>query len=157
MKLLISLVTKLPKDAHRHYLPDQIRRRYPDQGPIYYLDAWPLAQPFLVVTLPSTVSLFSHAENFLSKHPGKREFKHTTASSFFIVPSRPNASGSIFGVLFHLLNGVLLFRLPRKVSSLQNPASGIWGVVGSESRAESCLTQSSALSGRPTGRPGLKY
>ena len=72
--LMISLVLQLPRDAHAHYLPDQIGRRYPNLGPIYYLDAWPLAQPILVVTSPEIASQFSQADNLLPKHPGMRKF-----------------------------------------------------------------------------------
>ena len=85
MKLMISLVSKLPKDAHAHYLPDQIRRRYPDLGPIYYLDAWPLAQPILVVTSPLIVSQFSQAENLLPKHSGMRKFMYPVTGGFDLV------------------------------------------------------------------------
>ena len=72
--LMIRLVSSLPRDVHAHYLPDQIRRRYPDLGPVYYIDAWPLAQPILVVTSPAIVSQFSQADNLLPKHPGMRKF-----------------------------------------------------------------------------------
>ena len=71
---MLDLVSNLPRDAHGHYLPDQIRRRHPDLGPVYYLDPWPFVQPFLVVISPTIASQFSQADNLLPKHPGMRKF-----------------------------------------------------------------------------------
>lgn len=42
-------MAKLPLDAHPHYLPGQVLRAMPELGPIFYLDAWPMADPILVV------------------------------------------------------------------------------------------------------------
>ena len=44
-----SIATVLAKDAHPNYLPDVIRRKLPDLGPIYYLDTWPFGPQMLVV------------------------------------------------------------------------------------------------------------
>lgn len=44
-----KIATALPKDAHPNYLPDIIRRKIPDLGPIYYLDTWPFGPQMLVV------------------------------------------------------------------------------------------------------------
>ncbi|KAL8719456.1 MAG: hypothetical protein Q9225_003545 [Loekoesia sp. 1 TL-2023] len=83
--LMIRLTTSLPRDAHAHYLPDQIRRRYPDLGPIYYLDTWPLAQPILVTTSPSIISQYSYADNLLPKHPGMRKFMRPVTGGLDLV------------------------------------------------------------------------
>lgn len=83
--LMISLVSNLPRDAHAHYLPDQIRRRYPNLGPTYYLDAWPLAQPILAVTSPTTISQFSQADNLLPKHPGMRKFMRPVTAGLDLI------------------------------------------------------------------------
>lgn len=71
---MISLVSGLPKDAQLHYLPDQIRRRYPDLGSIYYLDAWPFASPLHIVTSSTVVTQFSQAGNLVPKHPGMHKY-----------------------------------------------------------------------------------
>lgn len=71
--LTASVLGKLPRDAHGHYLVDQIRQRYPDLGPIYYLDAWPFRPPLLVVTSPTLVSQFIQDVS-LPKHEGMRHF-----------------------------------------------------------------------------------
>jgi cytochrome P450 len=70
----INLAGNLPRDSHAHYLPHQIRRRYPDLGPTYYLDVWPFAEPFLIVTSPTMVAQFSQQDSPLPKHPGIRKF-----------------------------------------------------------------------------------
>lgn len=74
LPLMINLVRNLPRDAHAHYLPDQIRRRYPDLGPVYYIDAWPFAEPVLVATSPDTIAQFSQANHYLPRHPGVKRF-----------------------------------------------------------------------------------
>ena len=74
LPLMMNLISNLPKDAHGHYLPDQIRRRFPDLGPIYYLDAWPFATPILVVTSPYIAPQFSSSSNLLPKHPGMAKY-----------------------------------------------------------------------------------
>ena len=86
LHLMISLVTNMPSDAHRHYIPDQVRRRYPDLGPIYYLDAWSFVQPFLVVTSPTVVSQYSQVDNLLPKHPGMRKFMRLVTGGHDLVP-----------------------------------------------------------------------
>lgn len=74
LQLMIKVVSNLPRDAHAHYLPDQIRRLYPDLGPIYYIDAWPFAEPVLVATSPGAIAQFSQASHYLPRHPGVRHF-----------------------------------------------------------------------------------
>lgn len=48
-----QIMSKLPPDAHPQYLPGQIRRAYPNVGPVFYLDMWPFSLPLLVVASPS--------------------------------------------------------------------------------------------------------
>ena len=50
-----KITSKLPKDAHPHYLPDMIRRTMPDLGPVYYLDTWPFGPQMLVVASPGAL------------------------------------------------------------------------------------------------------
>ena len=61
LPFLISLVSGTPCDAHVYYLPDQIRGRYLDLGRIYYLDASPFAELFLVIMSPTLMSQFQMA------------------------------------------------------------------------------------------------
>ena len=71
--ILARIMSRLPKDAHPHYLPDQLRRAYPETGPIFYIDAWPIISFTLVVASPSTLSQITTEHN-LPKFPAIREF-----------------------------------------------------------------------------------
>ncbi|KAL8715306.1 MAG: hypothetical protein Q9225_006430, partial [Loekoesia sp. 1 TL-2023] len=74
--LLIAndILSQLPRDAHAHYLADQMRRKYPDLGPVYYLDMWPFAPPFLVAISPTVISQFTQSEIALPNHPNIRKY-----------------------------------------------------------------------------------
>lgn len=48
-----SVLSKIPSDAHPLYLPDQLRRKYPDMGRVFYLDMWPFSTPILFAESPS--------------------------------------------------------------------------------------------------------
>ena len=48
-----DVMSKLPSNAHPQYLPGQVRRKYSDVGPVFYLDMWPFSLPILVVASPS--------------------------------------------------------------------------------------------------------
>jgi len=82
--VLARVMSKLPKDAHAHYLPDQLRRKYPDMGPIFYIDAWPFITLTLVVASPSTLSQIT-TEHTLPKFPAIREFLYPLANGKDIV------------------------------------------------------------------------
>ncbi|KAF2662322.1 cytochrome P450 monooxygenase-like protein [Lophiostoma macrostomum CBS 122681] len=69
-----SIFQSLPGDAHGHYLADQIRRKYPELGPVFYLDLWPFTDLMLMVTDPAVISQFCHADHLLPKHPGMKRF-----------------------------------------------------------------------------------
>lgn len=70
-----DVLANLPRDAHAHYLADQIRRKYPDLGPVYYLDMWPFAPPFLVCVSPTVISQFTtRPGNELPNHPGVKKY-----------------------------------------------------------------------------------
>ena len=71
--VLARVMSKLPNDAHQHYLPDQLRRTYPDMGPIFYIDAWPFISLTLVVASPSTLAQITTAHT-LPKFPAIRDF-----------------------------------------------------------------------------------
>ncbi|MCJ1390235.1 hypothetical protein MMC18_003093 [Xylographa bjoerkii] len=71
--VLAKVMAKIPKDAHQHYLPDQLRRTYPEMGPIFYLDAWPFISLTLVVASPSTLAQIT-TEHTLLKFPAIRDF-----------------------------------------------------------------------------------
>ncbi len=63
----------LPKNAHGHYLADQINRMYPDLGPSFYLDTWPFGPPVLVVISPDMMYQYTQ-DRYLQKHVGMRRF-----------------------------------------------------------------------------------
>ncbi|KAL8893741.1 MAG: hypothetical protein Q9192_004975, partial [Flavoplaca navasiana] len=69
-----SALSELPRDAHAHYLPSQLRLKYPSLGPVYYLDMWPFAPPFLVATSPDVIWQFTQSEAHLPNHPGIRKY-----------------------------------------------------------------------------------
>lgn len=79
-----SIMSKLPKDAHPHYLPDQIRRELPELGPIFYLDAWPFLTLTLVVASPSTMYQITQGHT-LPKFPAIRSFLHPLTNGIDIV------------------------------------------------------------------------
>lgn len=70
-----KVMSKLPKDVHPHYLPDQIRRAIPELGPIYYIDTWPFTTPMLVVASPDALHQITQA-HVLPKFPAIRNFLH---------------------------------------------------------------------------------
>lgn len=77
--ILTSIMSKLPKDAHPHYLADQLRRTYPDMGPIFYLDAWPFITLTLVVASPATLAQIT-TEHVLPKFPAIKDFLYPLAN-----------------------------------------------------------------------------
>ena len=76
LALAAKIQKNLPSDAHGHYLADQIRQRYPDLGPSFYLDLWLFSDPMLIVTDPDVIMRFSSTEHLLPKHPGVRSFPY---------------------------------------------------------------------------------
>lgn len=58
-----DILSQFPSDAHHLYLPVQIRRKYPEVGPVFYIDLWPFSDPFLVVASPSA------AHQLIQEHP----------------------------------------------------------------------------------------
>ncbi|KAL8811176.1 MAG: hypothetical protein Q9223_006230 [Gallowayella weberi] len=77
--LLANVMSKLPKDAHPQYLPDRLRRTFPDLGPIYYLDAWPFMTLTLVVTSPATLQQIT-IDYVLPKFPAIKDFLYPLAN-----------------------------------------------------------------------------
>ena len=82
--VLAGIKSKLPKDTHPHCLPDQLRRKYPDIGPIFYLDAWPFITLTLVVTSPTTLAQIS-TEKVLPKFPAIKDYLYPVANGMDIV------------------------------------------------------------------------
>ncbi|KAL9582087.1 MAG: hypothetical protein Q9212_003499 [Teloschistes hypoglaucus] len=74
-----NVMSKLPKDAHPHYLPDQLRRKFPKLGPIYYLDGWPFMTLTLVVTSPATLQQIT-TDHVLPKFPAIGDFLYPLAN-----------------------------------------------------------------------------
>ncbi|MCJ1355836.1 MAG: hypothetical protein MMC33_005828, partial [Icmadophila ericetorum] len=73
LPVLARIMSALPKDAHPHYLPDQLRRAYPSLGPIFYIDAWPFATFTLVLASPSILAQVTTEHNS-PKFPAIRDF-----------------------------------------------------------------------------------
>ena len=73
LPIVTKIVNRLPSDAHGHYLPDQLRRAYPDLGPNFYLDLYPFAPSMLI--LGSQSLLYQATQQHpLPKHPNMTTF-----------------------------------------------------------------------------------
>ncbi|KAL9121048.1 MAG: hypothetical protein Q9187_002392 [Circinaria calcarea] len=77
-------MSKLPKDAHPQYLPDQLRRKFPHLGPNYYIDTWPFGPMILVVSSPSTLYQITQ-EHSLPKYHALRSFLYPLTDGLDIV------------------------------------------------------------------------
>lgn len=77
--VLARVMSKIPKDAHPHYLPDQLRQAYPEMGPIFYLDAWPFTTLILVVASPATLAQIT-TEHVLPKFPAIKDYLYPLAN-----------------------------------------------------------------------------
>lgn len=77
--VLARVMSELPKDAHAHYLPDQLRRTYPDMRLIFYIDDWPFTTLTLVAASPSTLSQIT-TEHTLARFPAIRDFLYSLAN-----------------------------------------------------------------------------
>jgi sterigmatocystin biosynthesis cytochrome P450 monooxygenase len=66
--VVTRLLARLPSDAHAFYVPDQLRRNYPELGQNYYLDLWPFAPSMLVLGSANTVHQVNQ-EQVLQKYP----------------------------------------------------------------------------------------
>ena len=73
LPVIRRVLAQLPPDAHPLYIPDQLRRTFPDLGPIYYLDLWPLAPSMLVTASPHTLYQIAQ-ERPLPKYPQLKRF-----------------------------------------------------------------------------------
>lgn len=70
-----DILSQFPSDAHPLYLPVQIRRKYPEVGPVFYIDLWPFSDPILVVASPSAAYQLSQ-EHPQPKADVVRNFMH---------------------------------------------------------------------------------
>lgn len=68
-----KLMATIPSNSHGQYLPGLLRRAYPNLGPNFYLDTWPLSSPILFIAEPATLHQVTQ-EHSLPKHPELREF-----------------------------------------------------------------------------------
>lgn len=82
-----KIISSLPSDAHGHYLPDQLRRAYPELGPNFYLDLAPFAPSTLVLTSPDVLHQVTQVHP-LEKFPSMRSFLKPLTSGLDIVTMR---------------------------------------------------------------------
>lgn len=82
--ILYGVTSKLPEDAHPHYLADQLRRAYPKMGPIFYIDAWPFITLTLVVASPDTLAQIT-TQHVLPKFPAIKDFQYPLSNGNDIV------------------------------------------------------------------------
>ncbi|KAK8006023.1 hypothetical protein PG991_012320 [Apiospora marii] len=70
----IGIVTKLtkkwPRDFHGHYLAAELRDRYPELPPVFYLDLWPTGPATLVITSAAPAGEISQQQPQLPKYEG---------------------------------------------------------------------------------------
>lgn len=79
-----TITSSLPKDANPNYVPDMIRRRFPDLGPNYYLDLWPFGPQTLVVGSPGGLHQITQSHS-LPKYPALRQFLQPIAEGMDLV------------------------------------------------------------------------
>lgn len=68
-----ELVSTLPPDLHPHSFPHHLRKKYPDLGPVFYLDNWPVSYPICAVVDPD-VAYQATQQNSLPKHEINKEY-----------------------------------------------------------------------------------
>lgn len=83
--LVASIQRSLPSDAHGHYLPDQVRQRYPDLGSTFYLDLWPISDPMLIAMDPDMIAQFCASDRQLPKHPGSKSFMYPMTGGYELI------------------------------------------------------------------------
>ncbi|KAK8093495.1 hypothetical protein PG997_000180 [Apiospora hydei] len=70
----LGLVAKLtkgwPRDFHGHYIAAEIRDRYPELPPVFYLDLWPTGPPLVVMTAAGGAAEIALREPQLPKYEG---------------------------------------------------------------------------------------
>ncbi|SLM34293.1 cytochrome p450 [Lasallia pustulata] len=77
-------MAKLPLDCHPHYLPGQVMRAMPELGPIFYFDAWPMADPMLFVA--SAAGAYQITQEYsLPKFRVMRDFIDPLAGEYNLV------------------------------------------------------------------------
>lgn len=81
---LARAMATLPLDAHPHYIPGQIMRAMPELGPIFYLDAWPMAAPMLVVASAAGAYQITQ-EHSLPKYSVLRDFFYPLTGEYDLV------------------------------------------------------------------------
>ncbi len=79
-----KMASKVPKDAHPHYLVDMIRRELPDLGPVYYIDTSPFGPQMLVVGSVSTLYQIAQ-EHPLAKYHALKPFLRPITDGLDIV------------------------------------------------------------------------
>ncbi|KAL8669554.1 MAG: hypothetical protein Q9168_005862 [Polycauliona sp. 1 TL-2023] len=62
-----------PPRCHPHYFPHWIRQQYPELPPVFYVDLWPVADPFLVIADPAAAAQIT-IQNSLEKHSDVKDF-----------------------------------------------------------------------------------
>ena len=73
LQIVGEIMSKLPSDVHGHVLPRQLLNKYPDLGPIFYVDTWPFGPPILAVTSSEGAHQITVAHS-LPKFPALRDY-----------------------------------------------------------------------------------
>src|SRR5687767_13561936 len=73
LQFVASIVGEMPPGAHGVYIADKIRQRYPEMDTAFYLDIWPVGQPYLMLIKPDLMYQLTQA-NQLPKDPGLQKF-----------------------------------------------------------------------------------
>lgn len=72
LPVVVKVMSKIPKDSFQQYLPGLLRQTYPELGPNFYMDTWPIGPPVLFISDPDTLHQITQ-EHSLPKHPDLRE------------------------------------------------------------------------------------
>lgn len=84
LRFVAGVLSKLPSHIHGVYLADQIRRVYPEIDTAFYLDIWPVGNPYLMLIKPDFNYQLTQA-NQLPKDPGLTSFLTPLAGNFNLV------------------------------------------------------------------------
>lgn len=68
LKLVAGIMSQFPSDVHNQILPNQLRRRFPEMGTMFYLDTWPFGDQLFVVVAPDAANQFTQSHSLPKFH-----------------------------------------------------------------------------------------
>ncbi|KAI4204793.1 MAG: hypothetical protein LQ350_000859 [Teloschistes chrysophthalmus] len=62
-----------PPNTHPHMFPHWLRQHFPDLGPLFYIDVWPINAPMLIILDPTAAAQVM-VQHSLPKHPSVKDY-----------------------------------------------------------------------------------